>query len=298
MSLARSSFACKSFIFHLCLPFDLEVGLRMMSIVDRVLAKNARLVSGIARRLIKAAHPLPEWAYDTFPKSSIREAPTNLLRNFFEARVDGRGIWKWQHYFDIYHRHFAAFRGRAVHVLEIGVYSGGSLDMWRDYFGPQAQIYGVDIEPACRAYECDGVRIFIGDQADRNFWRRLRQEGLTLDIVIDDGGHQTQQQIASFEELLPSLRPGGVYLCEDVHGAGNPFASYIHGLAHRLNDMRNNSADINNPSRRLACEASPIQTAIASVHLYPFVTVVERNTGPVSEFVAPKRGTQWQPFLQ
>jgi SAM-dependent methyltransferase len=252
-----------------------------------------------ARRLLKQwGQTLPNWDHGTFAvPPTVAAARKNPLQAFFEARTEGAGIWKWQHYFDIYDRHFTKFRGRPAHVLEIGVYSGGSLDMWRDYFGPAAQIYGVDIEPACRAYETIGTRIIIGDQADRMFWRSLRQEGLTLDVVIDDGGHKYNQQMASFEELMPCLRPGGVYLCEDVQGAGNLFASYIHKLGHELNQMR---AAENNPAsagRRLACRATPIQAAIASIHLYPFVTVVERNDKPVTEFIAPKRGTVWQPFL-
>ena len=44
-------------------------------------------------------------------------------------------VWKWKHYCDVYHRHFSKFVGREVHVLEVGIYSGGSLQMWREYFG-------------------------------------------------------------------------------------------------------------------------------------------------------------------
>jgi hypothetical protein len=52
-----------------------------------------------------------------------------------------------------------------------------------------------------------------------------------LDIVIDDGGHKYEQQVVNLEELLPHLRPNGVYLCEDVFSAFNLFASYVGGLA-------------------------------------------------------------------
>src|SRR5262245_44116725 len=96
---------------------------------------------------------------------SVSSSKENLLREFFDNRKQGLGIWKWNHYFDIYDRHFHRFRGKEVHILEIGVYSGGSLEMWRDYFGPKAVIFGVDIEPDCRAYETTRTRIFIGDQA-------------------------------------------------------------------------------------------------------------------------------------
>src|SRR5438067_13766465 len=66
-----------------------------------------------------------------FSAAPIACASANPLRQFFDARSEGRGIWKWLHYFDIYDRHFSRFRGEAVHVLEIGVYSGGSLEMSR-----------------------------------------------------------------------------------------------------------------------------------------------------------------------
>ena len=237
-----------------------------------------------------------------WPTATINATPqphSNPLREFFDSRKQGPGIWKWNHYFDIYDRHFRQFRGQEVHVLEIGVYSGGSLDMWRNYFGPKATIYGVDIAPDCRVYEKnDGIKIFIGDQADRSFWRGFRQKVSTLDIVIDDGGHMPEQQIVSLEELLPFLRPGGVYCCEDVQGTHNQFASYVHGLGHKLNDESQISHFPDDNERRIVGVSTPFQSAVGSIHLYPFVTVLERNAVPVTELRAPKHGTQWQPFFK
>jgi SAM-dependent methyltransferase len=259
---------------------------------ENMLHFNLMLVNSIGRGF--AYNRLP--ATPHIPQTVADQ--TNPLRAFFNARKQGRGIWKWEHYFDIYDRHFRRFRGREGHVLEIGVYSGGSLDMWADYFGPGARVYGVDIAPACKSYENATTKIFIGDQADRKFWSGFREKVPALDIVIDDGGHHPEQQIATFEELLPHLRPGGIFLCEDVHGAFNPFASYMHGVAHKLNDfeqVRNNTEDMD---RRIVCPATPFQAAVGSVHFYPFVTVVERNATPVAELIAPKHGTQWQPHLK
>ena len=129
----------------------------------------------------------------------------------------GRMIVKWHHYFEIYHRHFARFRGRSPIVVEIGVAHGGSLQMWRHYFGEGAHIIGVDVLPQCKAFEEPGISVVIGDQADRAFLADLRRRVPHIDIVIDDGGHTMVQQIASFEELYPHLQPNGVYLCEDLH---------------------------------------------------------------------------------
>ena len=65
------------------------------------------------------------------------------------------------------------FRGSQTHVLEIGIYSGASLEMWCDYFGSKAHIYGVDIESARKSYDNSMIKLFIGDQANRKFWSQF-----------------------------------------------------------------------------------------------------------------------------
>jgi hypothetical protein len=140
----------------------------------------------------------------------------NPLWEYF-SRNEGRIIHKWHHYFDIYHNHFRRFRGQSVKVLEIGVSKGGSLQMWKSYFGPTATIYGVDIDPQCKKLEEEQIEIFIGDQANRDFLRNLRKQIGTIDILIDDGGHTMLQQITTFEELYPAVGETGVYLIEDLH---------------------------------------------------------------------------------
>ena len=151
-------------------------------------------------------------------RSATRTAgPSNALRDSSRPTRKGRGIFKWLHYFEIYDRHLAKFVGKDVHIVEIGVFSGGSLGMWHSYFGPRARITGVDIMPACKVYENEFTKIEIGDQSDRSFWKRFRDEYPPVDIVIDDGGHMSEQQMVTLEELLPHVSPGGVYICEDVH---------------------------------------------------------------------------------
>lgn len=221
----------------------------------------------------------------------------NPLRTFFDQRTSGPGIWKWLHYFDIYHRHLAPFRGRTVNMVEIGVYSGGSLDMWLDYFGDRATIHGVDIAPECRQYASDRVKISIGDQADPGFWRHFKQNVPRLDVVIDDGGHEPRQQMVTLQELLPHLSPGGVYICEDIHGSTNRFAEFTYGLADQLNSF-DPTDDPTSLERRLVGPAHGCQVGIESVCLYPFIAVITRTKAPVREFIAAKHGDQWQPFLR
>lgn len=224
------------------------------------------------------------------PHATMDSRP-NPLQRYAEAHTTGPGIWKWDHYFDIYDRHFARFVGQAANIVEVGIYSGGSLGMWRDYFGPEAHIYGVDIEPACRVYQAERTHIFIGDQSDRAFWSTFRERVPRVDVLIDDGGHQPEQQIVTFEEMFPHISPGGVYVCEDMHGADHKFGAYVYGLTSALNDYRRK------PGPQPVVEASPLQRAIQSVHLYPFVTVVEKTRSPIDELVSRRYGTEWQPFL-
>ena len=124
------------------------------------------------------------------------------LEAYVDAHDTGPGIWKWQHYLPIFERHFAKFKDNDVHVVEIGIYSGGSLDMWKKYFGERCHIHGIDISRSdCRSYASPGVDIHIGDQADPSFWEDFVNKVPQVDIVIDDGGHLTIQQRATLEGL-------------------------------------------------------------------------------------------------
>jgi len=129
---------------------------------------------------------------------------------------------KWLHYFDIYDRYFNKFVGRPIKFLEIGVSQGGSLDIWKSYFGDKAEIIGADIDPACLRFEDPTTKIFIGDQSSPEFLDSLAQEIRSVDIILDDGGHRMDQQIITFEKLFPILSDGGIYMCEDTHTSYDP----------------------------------------------------------------------------
>jgi cephalosporin hydroxylase len=211
------------------------------------------------------------------------------LEAYFDAHTEGPGIWKWRHYFEIYHRHFSKFVGREVHVVEIGIFSGGSLEMWHHYFGDRCQIYGVDIEPACKAYASDSVRVFIGDQADPAFWARFREQVPVVDVVIDDGGHEPRQQVATLEALLPHMSAGAVYVCEDVHASANEFHGYVDGFSRLLHETAVDAEAFYN------AEPTGYQRHVGSVHRYPFVVVIEKPEQPLRRFEAAHHGTEWQP---
>lgn len=138
----------------------------------------------------------------------------------------GRRCVKWHHYFPIYDQLFGPYRQRdsqnahqlePLRFLEIGVFDGGSLELWRKYFGPTAIIHGVDIDPRCAALSTPDLPVHVGNQADPGFLTRIVAEMGGVDIVLDDGSHQARHQRASFDALFPLLNEGGTYIIEDTH---------------------------------------------------------------------------------
>jgi hypothetical protein len=204
---------------------------------------------------------------------------TNDLLHYFENNKK-RLIFKWMHYFEIYDRYFSRFRGTDVHFLEIGIFHGGSLQMWKEYFGPKAKIVGVDNNPRCQQFEEDQVSVFIGDQADRKFLSRLKKELPRLDIVLDDGGHTMEQQINTFEVLYPHISPNGVYLCEDTHTSY--WQRYGGGLRHpgSFIEYSKNFVDMlhawhfENAGKK---DVSEFAKSTYGVHFYDSVVAIEKR---------------------
>lgn len=151
---------------------------------------------------------------------------------------------KWDCYFNVYEQFLSPFRGKAMTLVEVGIFNGGSLYMWREYLGKQARIIGIDLNPNAMRLEDEGFEIVIGDQADPDFWREFYARVGDIDVLIDDGGHRNNQQIITVEQALPHVRDGGAVLVEDVHASymkefGNPsrysFVNYAFNMVHRVN---------------------------------------------------------------
>jgi hypothetical protein len=209
----------------------------------------------------------------------------NPLERYFDSQSEGAGIWKWRHYFDIYDRHLSRLReaGDPVHIVEIGVYGGGSLQMWREYFGAGTHIYGIDIDPTCRDLAGDGVDIFIGDQGDPEFWKSFLATSPKIDVVLDDGGHWPEQQMVTLECLLPAMRPGGVFICEDVQGAFQPFHAFVDGITHPLSGIGFGKHAL----------PGPVHHHVDSVHRYPLVTVIETPRAGARRFESERHGSSF-----
>jgi cephalosporin hydroxylase len=102
-------------------------------------------------------------------------------------------------------------------LLEIGVWHGDSLRMWKEY-NPEMNLHGVDIDPRVTNHiSPDEFNIHIGDQTDEKFLEDVVNLTGPLDFVIDDGSHVGEHIVKSFEILWKHVKPGGYYFIEDLH---------------------------------------------------------------------------------
>lgn len=136
------------------------------------------------------------------------------------------GGHKWWHYFDAYERFLGELKNKPIRFLEIGVYNGGSLSMWRKYLHKDSVIVGVDIDPKCAKYEdqSSSVHVRIGDQSDKIFLGEVIREFGPFDVILDDGSHICSHMIKTFEyAFLNGLTDNGIYIAEDTHSNFWPY---------------------------------------------------------------------------
>jgi len=122
-------------------------------------------------------------------------------------------------YTNTYEKIFGPLKYDKLNLLEIGIYNGGSIKLWRDYF-INARIVGLDIVYTPIAKETlknENVTILIGDSANKNSDVLTKHfENDSFDIIIDDGNHSFEYQLLTLQNFFPKLKKGGIYVIEDV----------------------------------------------------------------------------------
>ena len=193
----------------------------MRKLLNKLLVRFGLLVtkapSLLADKSLSVSDAFPASLTEKVTVTEATETPDNELFAIFSSDTN---VHKWHHYFDIYERHFSRYRQSPVRMLEIGVFRGGSLRMWKNYFHPDSTIVGIDIDKSCAAHEIAEQNVFvrIGSQADPEFLAAVNREFGPFDIILDDGSHKTHHQIVSFGALFrDALNDGGCYMVEDMH---------------------------------------------------------------------------------
>jgi len=156
-------------------------------------------------------------------------------------------------YFHTYTELFEKYRGKSITFMEIGILDGGSLFMWRDFFGKKAKIIGIELNPKAKKWKKDGFEIYTGSQSDELFWKKVFKKIGKVDIVLDDGGHTNEQQIITAHSCLPYINDGGLFVTEDTHTSymtkfGNPSKySFIEWTKVLVDNINSRCSQINLP---------------------------------------------------
>ena len=250
-----------------------------MSLFDRLVARS-RAVRRVLH--VQSGQDFEAFAGNAAQVPDTEKTMTDIHR-FFYSNVNGPLVHKWRNYLAVYDSHLTRFRkndrSTPLRLLEIGVSRGGSLRLWRSYFGPNAVIFGIDIDERCRRFNGQDGQVRIGSQTDVHFLRATVKEMGGLDIVIDDGSHFASHQKATFECLFPLISSDGVYICEDLH------TSYWHGIYEGGYRRRTTFIefaktivdDLHSDFHRQPSGVANASREVGGIHFYNSILVIEKE---------------------
>jgi tetratricopeptide (TPR) repeat protein len=239
----------------------------------------------------------------------MRADPTSLDQIGIRLGTDKSRLR--QNYLRHYERMMAGFRDRPITLMEIGIDRGASLRTWEIYF-PKAFIVGVDVVPATKRFARTNVVVEIGSQFDADFLAELARK-YAPEIIIDDGSHIREHQIFSFEHLFHSVKPGGLYVVEDIKAS----ADYFTALQNKVLLRKTAGDEVGAPKLFDMADVSHVETLPGAVgigkrakdeldgdfktlekmageaesptSLFYLAQYIHRNGGPVSEALAVAR---------
>ncbi len=122
----------------------------------------------------------------------------------------------FHNYTSVYSKYFDKIKNDRLVFLEIGIYKGDSVKLWENYF-PNADLHFIDITSEYIQYNSTRSHYHFLNQKNVLALEALGKDVGPFDIIIDDGGHTMTQQITSFKALFPFVKPGGMYVIEDLH---------------------------------------------------------------------------------
>lgn len=161
------------------------------------------------------------WIITIFNFKISKNMPMNLegnkLKELKDSYFDSPELSiKLTPYFSIYLDLLGHLKDRHCTFIEVGVLNGGSLFMWRKWLGDNARIIGIDLNPDALKWQEYGFEIYIGDQGDPLFWEKTLNQIGQFDALLDDGGHQSFQQIVTLNAALKFSKKDCLVVIEDT----------------------------------------------------------------------------------
>ena len=239
------------------------------------LLSAADLGPRLRARLYGAHENIASFGYQG-PRPEPQQNGGRLTEIFWSNR--GRTVHKWHHYLPVYEQYLGRYVGTPVRMLEIGVFRGGSLDMWRSFFGPEAKLFGIDIDPNCAQYDGLSGQVRIGSQDDPDFLRRVVAEMGGVDVVLDDGSHVSKHIRSSLDVLFPLLADDGIYLIEDLHAAyWRRFGAGYRASGSFIEDVKTLIDDLHHWYHRKGQRIAATKDRVRAIHVYDSLVVLEKD---------------------
>ena len=189
----------------------------------------------------------------------------------------------FHNYLSLYDKHFSNIRYSSNNVLEIGILSGDSLNMFTDYF-ENSIITAFDILDKQSLKNNSRQNILIGDQSNRDFLNSFEDD--YFNVILDDGSHRMEHQQISIGVLFRKLKSGGIYVLEDLHTSySNYTETQVHGPTlfgltgtNSTVDFLNGLKDSNGPNTYLtATEYSYLKENVASLEIVETARRADNN---------------------
>ena len=195
---------------------------------------------------------------------------------------------KMTSYFSIYAELLSKFRNKQCTFVEIGVLDGGSLFMWRKWLGEKARIIGIDLNPAAKKLEKYGFEIFTGNQADAGFWEKFYSEVESIDVLIDDGGHQSFQQIMTVYCALCNVHNQCLVIVEDTATSFYSSMAHYHQKNSFLEFSKDSTDVLTAKERELRPQRWPAFINETILKVFKHVESIQFFSGMVSYKVNPQ----------
>ena len=144
-------------------------------------------------------------------KNNIIDKLTCKLSDIFDIQkynTDKNDLGYLENFYDDF---LIKFKEHPINFMEIGVYNGGSIKLWKDYLHKDSIIYASDIN---YFEHINGTYSLIGDMYSNEQVSKFSDE--YFDVIIDDGPHSFESFVVLMQKYFPKIKKGGNLIIEDV----------------------------------------------------------------------------------
>jgi hypothetical protein len=162
-----------------------------------------------------------------------------------------------------------------LRILELGAGPdnniGASMRCWKSYFSAGTELHVADIKESSLSLTSEGFQVHVFDLGSPEALASLAE--LEWDFILDDASHFWSHQKLAFLHLFGSIKPGGIYIIEDLctsfgryRSSHNPSGERVDAAAYFLALSRRAMApwcSLEEINKGAAVELSKIDNALA-----------------------------------